>query len=227
MKKPNSSTKDKYSSFSISYLDSTTSTNDEIKSLFLTDAPSFTVVTADHQTQGRGRNGVWKDSSSAMLLFSVLLRPFWPLSAAFYLYKLALLSLLDMLSYFLSPSQIGYKYPNDIYLYPETTPPLKVGGILIENDIRNSLISGTCIGVGVNIRSPQDNYWEKEGLLAIAIEDISKKTISKEIYLLRFLKNLEKNYRMTLPFYPYHITKQLVLYQKVQEKILKNDLRSR
>ena len=126
------------------------------------------LLVAEHQTQGRGRQGkVWASAAGASLTFSLALPlapPRWDgLSLAV---GLALADALDPQSPLASPrsasaprqARIGLKWPNDLLLLTLPAPPIdshqppgvKVGGILIET-VQVDSQRWVVIGVGLNL----------------------------------------------------------------------------
>jgi BirA family biotin operon repressor/biotin-[acetyl-CoA-carboxylase] ligase len=112
----------------------TDSTNERARALAASGAPHGTVVTADEQTAGRGRQGrEWVAAPGAALLTSVVLRhapASLPLAAA--------VAVCDAL-----PVDAAIKWPNDIWIDRR-----KVAGILVEARPQEGW---AVVGVGVNV----------------------------------------------------------------------------
>jgi BirA family biotin operon repressor/biotin-[acetyl-CoA-carboxylase] ligase len=113
---------------------STDSTNERARELAAGGAPHGTLVTADHQTAGRGRQGrAWIAAPGSALLMSVVLRrgnEALPLAAA--------VAVCEAL-----PMRALVKWPNDIWIGGR-----KVAGILVEG---RPLEGWAVLGVGVNV----------------------------------------------------------------------------
>jgi BirA family transcriptional regulator, biotin operon repressor / biotin---[acetyl-CoA-carboxylase] ligase len=99
----------------------TDSTNERAKALAAAGAPHGTLVTADEQTAGRGRQGrLWTAPARSSLLMSLVLRnlderdALLPLAAAVAVCEAV-------------PAQAAIKWPNDIWIDRR-----KLAGILIE-----------------------------------------------------------------------------------------------
>ena len=123
------------------------STNTYAKQLANEGAPSFTLVTSELQTVGRGRHGrVWQ-SVSGNLYWSVLVRaePGWPpLSGLSLVAGASVLRLAEQLL----PEQVDIrlKWPNDVLIGGR-----KVSGILLEAG--GSQQAPWCvIGIGLNVQ---------------------------------------------------------------------------
>jgi BirA family biotin operon repressor/biotin-[acetyl-CoA-carboxylase] ligase len=112
----------------------TDSTNERAKQLAAAGAPHGTLVTADEQTAGRGRQGrVWTAPPRSAVLMSVVLRELderLPLTAA--------VALCDAL-----PVGAAVKWPNDVWIEGR-----KVAGILVEGRPQEGW---AVLGVGVNV----------------------------------------------------------------------------
>ena len=118
------------------------------------------VVVADHQTEGRGRQGRrWQAEPGAAYLMSVVLRPPVPPHEAprcVLLWAAALAELLDL----------RLKWPNDLV----TEGGLKVGGLLAEldsalDDAGRPIVRSVVLGVGINIEQPLDPELPNPGSL--------------------------------------------------------------
>lgn len=105
-----------------------------------------TLVTADHQSAGRGQRGnSWESEAGKNLLFTLAL-PIRSIAAGeqFVISELIAVALCEVLSRY--TSGICIKWPNDIYYKDK-----KLSGILIEHDIEGSHIARSLIGVGLNV----------------------------------------------------------------------------
>src|SRR5512147_2557842 len=103
------------------------STNDEALAWAAQGAPDLSVVVADEQTAGRGREGrKWFTPPGAALAFSLLMRPVQQETPYFpRVVGLAALSVLEALRAYGLQTQV--KWPNDVLLEGR-----KVAGILVE-----------------------------------------------------------------------------------------------
>lgn len=127
----------------IEFFESVTSTNDVLRESCYTHGD---MVLADTQTKGRGQRGnTWESEPGKNLTFSLKLEPsFLPAGMQFLLSEVAALAISDTLAYYgFKPS---VKWTNDIYIGDD-----KVAGILIENDIIGNHLSGSIIGIGLNV----------------------------------------------------------------------------
>jgi BirA family transcriptional regulator, biotin operon repressor / biotin---[acetyl-CoA-carboxylase] ligase len=112
----------------------TDSTNERAKELAVAGAPHGTLVTADEQTAGRGRQGrQWTAPPRSAVLMSLVLRELdemLPLAAA--------VAIADAIS-----AEAAIKWPNDVWIDRR-----KVAGILVEGRPQEGW---AVLGVGLNV----------------------------------------------------------------------------
>jgi BirA family biotin operon repressor/biotin-[acetyl-CoA-carboxylase] ligase len=115
----------------------TDSTNARARELAIEGAPHGTLVTADEQSAGRGRQGrSWSAAPGEALLMSLLVRgvrPLLPLAAAVAVCEA------------LAPLEAAIKWPNDVWIERR-----KVAGILLEGRPQEGW---AVIGIGLNVRT--------------------------------------------------------------------------
>lgn len=134
-------------------LNATDSTNDFLKQLANNQKlENYTVVSTQNQLKGRGQMGsTWNSESGKNLTFSVLLVDVLENIESIYNLNIAVaLALLEVLKQANIP-ELKIKWPNDIM-----SANKKIGGILIENSIKNSNDIQSIIGIGLNVN--QQNY---------------------------------------------------------------------
>ena len=116
----------------------TDSTNERAKALAAGGAPHGTLVTADEQTAGRGRQGrAWTAPPRSAVLMSLVIRDpdeVLPLTAA--------VAICDAL-----PAACEIKWPNDVWLDRR-----KLAGILVEGRPQQRW---AVLGVGLNVRTAE------------------------------------------------------------------------
>lgn len=174
--------------FSIKYIESCNSTNDELIKLASLGYHEGTSILSFNQTNGRGKRGNKWISQAGNIFLSTLLQP--SLSKKYW----HQISLLSSFSVFQGLIEIGVdkehlkiKWPNDIMLNFR-----KICGILLES-IGNNLI----IGIGININSHPSNM-----LLNYETDDLSSygffnNTMLKKISNI-ILQKLYYNYKLWL-----------------------------
>ena len=110
-------------------------------------ANGFVVVTAGHQTAGRGQRGnTWSSNAGENLLLSILVRPGEDLEVKrqFLLSQAVALSLHGAMQHFGIDTRL--KWPNDIYVGKR-----KLAGILLELDYAGAYVEQAIIGIGINV----------------------------------------------------------------------------
>jgi BirA family biotin operon repressor/biotin-[acetyl-CoA-carboxylase] ligase len=150
----------------------TDSTNERAKELALADAPHGTLVTADEQSAGRGRQGrAWSAEPGEALLLSLVLRSLdelLPLRAA-----VAVAQSLPV------PAQI--KWPNDVWIGGK-----KVSGILVEGRPQEGW---AVLGIGLNVATRSFPDELSEIATSLALEGLST---SREEVLRSLLGSLDR-----------------------------------
>src|SRR3954469_19347681 len=135
----------------------TDSTNARARALAIAGAPHGTLVTADEQTAGRGRQGrSWTAAPGDALLLSLLVRGVEPGAALLPL--TAAVAVCDSLG----PLEAAIKWPNDVWIERR-----KVAGILLEGRPQEGW---AVIGIGLNVRTREfpDELRESATSLALA-----------------------------------------------------------
>jgi BirA family biotin operon repressor/biotin-[acetyl-CoA-carboxylase] ligase len=126
----------------------TDSTNTRARELAAAGVPHGTVVTADEQTEGRGRQGrVWTTPAGKALLYSAVVRP---LGGSDALLPLAVPLAVCEAAEELQPGlECGVKWPNDVEVGGR-----KLAGVLIEARPQDGW---AVLGVGLNLAiAPQE-----------------------------------------------------------------------
>ena len=129
----------------IIWLDSTDSTNNEVKRRFEA-LDNLSVVSALEQTKGRGQHGnTWLSMPGENLTFSLIVKDFRiKANEQSAISQATALSLTKLLGRHGIEARI--KWPNDIYAGDN-----KICGILIENSLKGMEIDWSIIGIGLNV----------------------------------------------------------------------------
>ncbi len=109
-----------------------------------------TVIMSGEQTEGRGQRGaVWAAEPYKNLIFTCFLE-YDNLSVSSHqaITHFVSLALIDLLSFFGISASI--KWPNDILIGNK-----KIAGVLIENQLENTAIKSSIIGIGLNINQTE------------------------------------------------------------------------
>src|SRR5207253_7058845 len=134
----------------VELLDTTTSTLDVAHRLAAQGAPSGTLVIANEQTAGRGRDGKsWQSAPGAGLWLTLIERPKDSSGLGVLSLRVGLVAAEGLDRFASEP--IRLKWPNDLYVDQG-----KVAGILVEARWRESAVEWVAIGLGVNVKAPED-----------------------------------------------------------------------
>ena len=111
-------------------------------------APSGTLVLADEQTAGRGRQGrTWVSDPGAGVWLTLVERPSDAIAVGVLSLRLGLAAAAALDA--LSTERIKLKWPNDLYVGSS-----KLAGILVEARWREGVLDWVAIGFGINVRLP-------------------------------------------------------------------------
>lgn len=167
-------------------LDTVDSTNNYAANLVrLSQPPEGTVITAQHQTEGKGqRHANWESLNGENLLCSIVLYPkFIQAINQFALSQVVAVSIHELLETQLQ-MEIWIKWPNDIIVRNK-----KIAGILIENSWMESRMNSCIAGVGINL-----NQISFENIKAISVRQLTGNSWDVDACLLKFIDLLEKYY---------------------------------
>lgn len=160
----------------------TDSTNERAKDLARAGAPHGTLVTADEQTAGRGRQGrTWAARPGTAVLMSVVVRELdarhavLPLTAAVAVCRAAEECV---------QVHCAIKWPNDVWIDGR-----KLAGILVEGRPQEGW---AVVGVGINVSSVTDDFPHelRETATSLAIESPAAERPSPDAVLRALLKAL-------------------------------------
>jgi len=169
------------------------STNREAVDQARSGAPQGTLICAEEQTEGKGREDrTWHSPPKSGLYFSLIVRPkqserLWPLLT--HVASLAIVrTLQDMIDVGLvtNPLNIDIKWPNDVLLSGK-----KCAGILLQtlNDRDNCAV---VVGVGINIHSGSVPDGMDEN--AVSIDEAANIVAPRRKILVGFLQNFQTLY---------------------------------
>ncbi len=169
----------------IIYLPTCHSTNDLAAESLRAEAPEGTLYVTDEQTAGRGQRGnTWKANAGENLTFSFIVYPIFLKATEQFRLSIAIsLGIHDFLTELLY-DHVFLKWPNDVYYKDQ-----KLVGVLIENALMGSMLTGSVVGIGINVNQllfPIDT--------ATSIRQITGKEYSLEALLMQLCKCLEKRY---------------------------------
>lgn len=157
------------------FLPSCHSTN-EIASVLLTNKQPLngTVIYTDYQSKGKGQRGnVWESDEGKNILLSIILETKFVEPSDFYnLTIITSLAIHDLLSEYLK-QEIKIKWPNDLIFGNN-----KIGGILLENYIKQNTIDWCIVGVGLNINQEKFNEENAISLFNICGQSFDRKELT-------------------------------------------------
>ena len=171
----------------IRYYPQAGSTNDLAIAWAGEDATDMSLVLADEQTSGRGRNGrKWYSPASAALAFSLILRPDKEETRSVGLFTaLAALAVVEAIQTIPGNLKPRIKWPNDILIENK-----KVCGVLVETSWIGEKIDSLVIGVGVNVSREAVPSEEFLNFPATSLEEISHSKIKRIQLLHTILKSI-------------------------------------
>lgn len=142
------------------YLPSATSTNDILKEQAVAEnsppMPAGSVLLADYQERGRGRlSRSWQAPPGSSLLFSILLRPNWPVEQLSWLTMISGLAVCEAVEH-QTTLRARLKWPNDCVI-KQGDEWKKFCGILLESQIPNGKKQAfVVVGIGLNVNIPEE-----------------------------------------------------------------------
>lgn len=165
-------------SFRIETVHETESTNADLVVRAATGEPGGLVLRADHQTAGRGRLGRrWGAPPGTNLLFSVVVRPGWPVERLPLVTSCLAVALVDALVPLLEAATAEVtamvKWPNDVLLVDRRSGERvgKVAGVLAElvTEPRVGSVSpAVVVGMGVDVAWPGPGDDAPPGAVSLA-----------------------------------------------------------
>lgn len=165
------------------------STNRWAKRLAAEGAAEGSLVSAETQTQGRGRLGrSWASAPGKGLWFSVILRP--RINAA----ELAGMTILTAVSMAQAINKVTgvqalIKWPNDLVYNGR-----KMAGILAEVNGEVDMVNYLIIGLGLNVNHKEDDFPQELRGIATSLNIIKGSESSRRQILQEFLRIFEKKY---------------------------------
>ena len=173
------------------------STNDYLKNSYQI-LDNFTFVSADYQTNGRGRNDrVWESEDNMNLLFSLLIKDKQLIEKGSFLSLMMAVSIAKAIEHY-GVKNVSIKWPNDIIVNDK-----KICGILLEGQIPNYIVIGVGLNVNQvdfpnNLRRPATSLRNELGKCVgiKLLEERLYKMISEDFYILNkedYLSYFNKN----------------------------------
>lgn len=181
--------------FQMMELDEVTSTNDFLMNYRPFQERHITLVTAEFQTAGRGSGqNHWESQRGKNLLFSLLTHPRHILAERMFVLS-EVLALAIQAAMRPSPIMGGdgggllIKWPNDIYYGDQ-----KLCGMLIENELRGTVVERCVMGVGVNVNQTE---FASDAPNPISLAQILGHEIERRFVLERVMEYFTRYYSWT------------------------------
>jgi len=156
-------------------LESCASTNDEAARYARAGASHGTIVIAERQEAGRGREGRAWASPSGGLYFSAIMRPPLPLADVPPITLAIGIAVCDAARAFGAPAAL--KWPNDVLIGDK-----KLAGVLVETQSQGGRLDSVIVGIGVNLGSVPD---------AVAARAIAL-AVDREAFVAELIAQLER-----------------------------------
>ena len=170
----------------IVHIDETDSTNSWLRKRLAADERSDAnlVVWAEYQTAGRGcGTNRWESERGENLTFSMLIHPKeLPAMQQFHISMAISLAICEAIGQYIG--DVSIKWPNDIYWRNG-----KIGGILIENTLKGSIIMDSIIGVGLNVNQ---RVFKSDAPNPVSMWQICEHETDREALLKEILEAFER-----------------------------------
>lgn len=168
-----------------------TSTQDKAKKLAERGAPEGTVITAEIQTQGKGRLGRRWISPRGGIWVSILLRPEMAGTEAPRITIIGSLAVAEAIAEF-TGKEVRLKWPNDVMISPGRGDEFrKVCGVLTETVSRFSRVDYVIVGLGINVNNRIPVSLRDK---AISLKDALGYGLRKKKLLIEVLKKFDSYY---------------------------------
>lgn len=151
------------------------STNDKAKELAQAGAEEGTLVIADCQTAGRGRDSRhWFSPPGLGIYVSVILRPRVPLEQAFGPHMAASLASAEAAEAMRLQGTVGIKWPNDL-----VAEGRKLAGILSEIGVQGGLLDWAVVGIGLNVNQSRGDFPIEIRARAISLRELCHRQVDR------------------------------------------------
>jgi BirA family biotin operon repressor/biotin-[acetyl-CoA-carboxylase] ligase len=165
------------------------STNLRAEALARAGAPDGTLVIADRQTAGRGRQGrSFFSPAGRGLYLSLLLRPRMPADRIHHHVFAAAVAVAEAASAVLPrESRVEIKWPNDVLVAGR-----KLSGINLPVQLEGERVVSAVLGVGVNVNTRIQEFPEELRALATSLYAAGGREVDRARFAERLLEGLER-----------------------------------
>ncbi|WP_447971787.1 biotin--[acetyl-CoA-carboxylase] ligase [Nitrospira sp. M1] len=151
--------------------------------------PHGTVILAESQTAGKGRQGrTWHSPSGKNLYFSIVLTHATYKAHASWIPLVTGIALAESLE-LTAKCSISLKWPNDILIHDR-----KLAGILCEVRQQGKAGGAIVVGIGINMNSDTNDFPEELRDTATSLKLESQQEFDRLSFLSTFLANVESHY---------------------------------
>jgi BirA family biotin operon repressor/biotin-[acetyl-CoA-carboxylase] ligase len=169
--------------------DTVGSTNAEALELAKAGAPHGTLVIADRQTAGRGRQGRrWESPPGVGLWFSWVLRPELELSRGFLVTALGALAVAEATGR-LTGRAATVRWPNDVLVGRR-----KLAGVLAEARGQGSRLEAVVLGIGVNVGQRPGDFPEELAEIATSMAIEADHDVDRVLAFRSIVESFEQGY---------------------------------
>ncbi|WP_068781710.1 biotin--[acetyl-CoA-carboxylase] ligase [Paenibacillus sp. GM2] len=175
----------------IHVMDVVKTTQDEVRALAEQGVAEGTLVIAEEQTVGRGRQGrKWYSPSGKGIWMSLLLKPRQPISFAAQLTLLTAVAVCRALRK-VSGVDVGIKWPNDLLIEGR-----KLCGILVESISEDELLKYCIVGIGIDVNLQLEDIPEELRSVATSLRIESDSKQDRALLIAEILYELEQLYHL-------------------------------
>lgn len=172
-------------------LETTSSTQEEARTLAEQGAPEGTLVIAEEQTGGRGRMGrKFLSPRGKGIWMSLILRPEQPLHLTQQLTLLAGVAVCRAIQK-ATGIQTDIKWPNDL-LYSGK----KVSGILLESAAEDDVVRYCIAGIGINVNLKEKDFPEELKPIATSLKLAGGQTLNRTALIQEIMYEIEVLYKL-------------------------------
>jgi len=165
------------------------STNDYAMKMAREGVPEGTLIVADSQSRGKGRQGrCWVSPPGCNLYFSAVLRPMLAPAALPQITLMAAVSLCETLRV-TTDLAVQIKWPNDLWIGAG-----KVGGILTEMSVRGDEVLFVVLGIGLNVNLSMEEVPTELRDTATSLLCEAGRRFDRASLLQRLLVSLDRDY---------------------------------
>lgn len=150
------------------------------------------VLTADHQSSGRGRMGrAWFSPGGINVHLSILLRPRVNLAQIATLPLVVGCAVARTVARLIPDVPVKLKWPNDVYVKDR-----KIGGILCEMEADTDRVQHVIVGIGLNVNLRRSRLPAGIARTATSLAIVAGRTFSRAEVVAELLNQLEPIYQL-------------------------------